>query len=235
MREIAACFVCILIHQCSGFAEQAIKFETDCNAPTVSTAEVQTAPPINSFRTDTLTADECRIYAEMSCGDGKHDYCLMHYAPDSGLNPLRNTYFEMNCWEGGTRNAIAQYARNVSVTSPNRAIKLEVAERNDPEDPVHHDAIDPIRTQIIDLKVQRCATAHITAKIFDAGDMPNLVTLQLSQGRDLVVTRRDFSRLPNVRMIIFGDTTFHELEPYTFTDIAHLESLMLEDMIAYTL
>ncbi|XP_055348014.1 uncharacterized protein LOC129595127 [Paramacrobiotus metropolitanus] len=236
MSKTAACFVLFLIHQCAGIPDHAIQFETDCNAPDASTAEIiKTAPPINSFRTDTLAADECRTYAKMLCGDGKHDYCIMSYPPGSDMSPLTKTYFEMSCWEGGTRTAIAVYARNVSLTSPNRAITLELAERNDTEDPVHHDAVDPIRQQIIQMQIRHCATATITAKIFGAGEVPNLVSLRVWQGRDLVVKRRDFSRMPNVRMIIFGLTTIQELEPYTFTDIAHLESLTLEMKIGYIL
>ncbi|XP_055348008.1 uncharacterized protein LOC129595119 [Paramacrobiotus metropolitanus] len=231
MRKIAACFVFISIHQCAGFADREIQFETECNAPSVSNAEVKTAPPINSFRTDTLTADECRTYAEMPCGDGKHDYCLMHYAPGSNKDPLTKTYVEMSCWDGGTRTAIAQYATNVSITSPNRAITLQLAERNDTEDPVHHDVIDPIRKQIIELQIRRCATVTTTAKIFGVGELANLVSFLLWNGRDLVVKRQNFSRLPNVRIITFALTTIQELEPYTFTDIAHLQSLTLEGMI----
>ncbi|XP_055347968.1 uncharacterized protein LOC129595081 [Paramacrobiotus metropolitanus] len=234
MRQTATWFILILMDQCAGFTDH--DYETECNAPTLPpTVHTDTVPPISSFRMDTLTAEECRTYAEMSCGDGKYDYCIMDYPPDSQVNPLTKTYFEISCWDGGTRTAIAQYSRNVSVTSPNRAIALELAERNDTEDPVHHEAIDPIRKQIIQLYMRSCVTAQITAKIFGAGDMPNLVTLQLWRGRDLVVKKRDFSRLPNIRMIIFGYTTIQEMEAYTFTDIVHLESLALEKKIGYNL
>ncbi|XP_055347183.1 uncharacterized protein LOC129594508 [Paramacrobiotus metropolitanus] len=142
-------FVCIVIaesHVVVGALHDRTvpKYETECenskNPP--PKAEGFTSIEILPFRTDRVTADECHLWHEMDCGNGQKSYC---YGP-SGIS---STYFTMDCVWGGTRSAMAVFARNISKVSPQRAIFVEMVERNDTEDPVHPDVFQPIHKQLI--------------------------------------------------------------------------------------
>ncbi|XP_055347973.1 uncharacterized protein LOC129595086 [Paramacrobiotus metropolitanus] len=234
LYKITAWVVIIAVGCC---ANAPIRFESECNAPTTPTGIADNSPVTagGTLRTDMLSAEECVTYHKMPCGDDDENYCPMVYARNHSMDPLSHTYVTITCQFGSTRTALAQFARNVSITSANRAVVLKMNERNDTEDPLHSDVIGPIRTQIIELDVHRGATPALTTKIYNAGAIPNLVMLQVGYAKNLVIKRHDFSGLPSVRWITFTYSSVKELEPYTFTDLAHLKTLSLEGRVAYNI
>ncbi|XP_055350904.1 uncharacterized protein LOC129597398 isoform X2 [Paramacrobiotus metropolitanus] len=101
-----------------------------------------------------------------------------------------------------------------------------------PEGMFIHQAIDPIRRNVIEFTLYNC---HHRC----TGKMPTLNFTSLlnftinkcdySYRKPLSVRRDDFVQNPHLRSIIFSDCVTMELEPYTFTHIPDLRLLALEN------
>ncbi|XP_055347980.1 uncharacterized protein LOC129595090 [Paramacrobiotus metropolitanus] len=205
------------------------KLETECGNPSAAILQIS-GPPLTSdlypFRTDVLSKEECNSYAKIACGDGKYDYCRTDL--DWETSKIFKSYYTIGCGAGGDRPSITTYTKNVSQISPNRAVVVELQERNDAMDPIDSDTFEAIRNQVIDLRIRKSVTPQITFKIRNIGNLPNLVNLDIAQGLGLVVKKDDFSNMPTVRMISFSGSTIADLDPYTFTDLPDLLNLALE-------
>ncbi|XP_055344714.1 uncharacterized protein LOC129592653 [Paramacrobiotus metropolitanus] len=247
MQTVAAIFTFIIL-QLGGSVgtplNTTLKLETDCHPPHNPTAKADAAPlGISSFRKDNLTATETRLYEQMRSNDDIPAYqtCLVETRHGyvnrwkvENVNESDTSYVDLQCHTTARRDAVAYIAKNISVISPLRALTVQLADREyepyDPSDltPVHQDVFEPIRNQVIQIDIIRCYAPNITALVFEVGILPNLVALSFQEGRNLVIHKGDFFRMPNIRMIYFTASSIQEVEPYTFTDLANLQSLTLE-------
>ncbi|XP_055347424.1 uncharacterized protein LOC129594678 [Paramacrobiotus metropolitanus] len=211
-----------------------VDLETDCNTVPNVTQPTALEPITFSFRNDLLTRGECLMYANLSqngkiCSPifGVHE-CEGSSDDQYLLKPLSRTYIDVRCsWEN--RTLLTNITKNIHLISPTRAVIIKLKERNDSLDPVHLEVINPIRNQLIQLHVSEVRTTLICAKIYDIGVLPNLIFLGIQSGLGLEIQKKHFSRMPQIRSIIFAHCTIAALEPYTFTDLPHLQSLSLED------
>ncbi|XP_055347261.1 uncharacterized protein LOC129594552 [Paramacrobiotus metropolitanus] len=215
------------------FAEPFSELEAECSTSSAAIASPDSVVPVEKFffRTDNFTQAEYFAYSVLV--DGSTPLCDIgplvqsFYHQVEGESTIYLTYIEARCLDG-VRAAAAQLTRNIHNISSDRAVTLQLHERADTDDPVHYDVIDPVRQLLIELHVLRCVTATITGKIYAAGTLPNLVTLELQGGRNLTIRKRDFSQMQNVQMIRFVISTIAMIETHTFTDLPRLKSLMLE-------
>ncbi|XP_055352929.1 uncharacterized protein LOC129598868 [Paramacrobiotus metropolitanus] len=244
LLHISAVIASFCFAWCRSFREVATNvgdLEVDCHKVTQPSASLDASvvPAPFAFRTDNLTKAECLAYLAFSKNSTilcNPVFMVQECDEDHSLSyPLfSRTYLRAGCaW--ANRTNFAQVTKNIKITSPNRAVTLEVREFADMEDLLHHDVMDPVRHQVIDLVIEKCATTITTAKLYDAGPLPNLVRLRMENCFNMVIKKRDFARIPAVRMITFYMFTIETLEEYTFTDLLHLDSLVLEDGIVYEL
>ncbi|XP_055352918.1 uncharacterized protein LOC129598860 [Paramacrobiotus metropolitanus] len=216
-------------------AEPSSKLEVECNQPTASTAppEPSPAPENVSFRTDNVTREECLAYfalwtrATSLCSPVQ---AQVHCDSDPrGIFAISKTYIQAQCLRGDRTDA-GRLTSNVHRISPGRAVTLLLEDHTvAQENPVHHDVIEPVRQQLVQLTVLRCVTPNITATIYAVGMLPRLVALKLDGCRHLVIEKEHFSRMRNVQMIHLSSSTIARLEVYTFTDLPRLDSLTFED------
>ncbi|XP_055347408.1 uncharacterized protein LOC129594667 [Paramacrobiotus metropolitanus] len=214
--------------------------EIDCNPAPATTTAAPAEPTAFPFRTDLLTREECLAYAQLhthrnmcspvlspqQCEPSKYDQYT--------ITPPSRTYIDASCsW--ANRTALTEVMRSINIISPNRAAIVTFAEQNDTTCPIHSDVINPIRNQIIELYVLGCRTTRTTAKIYEAGIFPNLILYKLQSGLRLEIQKKHFTRMPQIRSIRLVYCTIAALEPYTFTDLPHLQSLELEGNVGYHL
>ncbi|XP_055342626.1 uncharacterized protein LOC129591118 isoform X2 [Paramacrobiotus metropolitanus] len=157
---------------------------------------------------------------------GELSYCTAPATPD--YDPFE-TYLEVACEES---RLVAAAAANISRISPRRAVVLSLSDGNGTEDTLQASVVEPIRQQIISLSVGSCATPYTTVKIHRLGDLINLLGLQINHCSGLIVRKRDFQRMPRVRQIVLRLSSIQFLEPYTFTTLVHLHSLVLESYVS---
>ncbi|XP_055347422.1 uncharacterized protein LOC129594676 [Paramacrobiotus metropolitanus] len=214
--------------------------ETDCNTfPNI--AQTTAVEPIAfPFRTDLLTREECLLYAELSQNGAicspvfDVEECEKTSNDEFLLTPPSRSYIDVRCsWEN--RTILSNITKNIHLISPTRAAIIMLKERSDSFDPVHAEVIGPIRKQLVELRVPEIRTTIISAKIYDIGMLPNLILLGIGSGLRLEIQKKHFSRMPQIRSITFSGCTIAALEPYTFTDLPHLQSLSLEDGVGYNL
>ncbi|XP_055352928.1 uncharacterized protein LOC129598865 [Paramacrobiotus metropolitanus] len=236
-------------------ADAGNEYESECSKPSTTTIfpVVPVAPVNSSFRTDNLTRAECLDYLALSdngaticrifalqedCNDypetriqtrqvrkGSKD--KFRKDKDS-VHPTSRTYITASC-PTSDRAAVSQLTTSISAISPERAVILTLHERTDAHDQVHYDVINPVRYQVIELVHINCATPTITSKLYNVGTLPSLVTLKFQLCRNLVIHKSDFSRMQQVQWISFFLSTIAALEPYTFTDLPLLKTLLLEN------
>ncbi|XP_055352930.1 uncharacterized protein LOC129598869 [Paramacrobiotus metropolitanus] len=221
---------------------QAEDLEVDCHQQSKpdDSSNALAHPVQFAFRTDKLTKTECLTYVALrrnatlcspvllarQCNEEAKDALLLH--------SMSRTYLEGGCsWEN--RAFFTQLTKNISLISPNRAVTLALKERENADDPLHYDVFDPVRHHLIELTILKCVTPTTTNKIYEAGLLPNVVTLRLDECSNMVIRKRDFSLVSQVRMITFQLCTIAAMEPYTFSDLLHLASLVLESGIGYEL
>ncbi|XP_055354413.1 uncharacterized protein LOC129600047 [Paramacrobiotus metropolitanus] len=217
-----------------------MNLEKDCHHPTFDyekTGLPNTTFPF-PFRTDLLTMDECNALAAIderhgcgllptmqpNCNITEHDYNYKNH-------PLSRTILRILQCQQKKRSDMQDFTGNISRISPNRAVTIVLAEKSRSVD---SDVIGPIRLQIVDLTV--ISNNHFTTgKVYEAGILPRLLRFEVCKGRRLVVYKQDFARMPEVRMICFGASVIDHLQRYTFMDLPHLRSLMLEKDITFEL
>ncbi|XP_055354268.1 uncharacterized protein LOC129599928 isoform X1 [Paramacrobiotus metropolitanus] len=211
------------------------ELETECNPPAASNAPTPAAT--FSFRVDRLTTDECNAYValikpEGACNPPIIPQCNTTTNDEFLFQPTSKTYLDVGC-SANDRAAMVQLTKNIPTLAANRATKIELQERNDTTDPVHTDVIEPIRNQLIHLSIRNCVTNSATAKVYDLGNLPFVLRFDMQSCWGLVVKKRDFERMPQVRMMRFLGSTIESMEPYTFTNLGYLRSLVIEEHIAY--
>ncbi|XP_055354409.1 uncharacterized protein LOC129600042 [Paramacrobiotus metropolitanus] len=211
-------------------------WETDCYSPTRPQAVQNHSFSAVSFplRTDKLTVKECLRYAEMGRLNSSYaplrqtcspfidaDECEDTEDP-SYFSLFKKTYLSIGCgWEEAT--ILGESNRNVRVISPNRAVLVTLKSgRHDGSNVVHCDVVNPIRHQILDLKISGCDNNNITAKVYDMGIFPNLLCFGVTRCAAVNMRKHDFSRMPQLRIIYYKEVIIEDMEPYTFTDIAQL-------------
>ncbi|XP_055354267.1 uncharacterized protein LOC129599927 isoform X2 [Paramacrobiotus metropolitanus] len=227
----------------TGFTDD---LETECAVP---------PPPPSTFshsdfpfRTDTLTREEfcVRFMKDTDCNQEWEapDFpnCLNASEAEFQRHPYASmakwTFVEFGCAEE-TRDRMKTRAETFRRISPRRAISIAFyADSEDREefDPINFDVVDPVRNQVIQVAVMRCATVHTTEKTYKLGDLPQALLYFLGlHCHNLVIKKAHFSRMPGLRQIQLMSATIGELEPYTFTDLPDLRSLILEDKIGNSL
>ncbi|XP_055348733.1 uncharacterized protein LOC129595677 isoform X2 [Paramacrobiotus metropolitanus] len=222
-----AVFIAGIIEKNSG-----IKLETSCIQLNQTAPDKTLAPPTYLFRSDLLTTEECLAYAAPTIDKGicpiimKEEDCYI-----SDKNPRQHqmlgTYLEIACvWENHT--LAAKTTKRIRQISPHRAVMLSLFERDDTEDPITVDVLDPLRNQLVHLALFTCYSKNVTAKLYELGEFPNLFSFETVDCFNLTVRKNDFSRLPQLRAITLYFTTIASLEPGTFTDLPHLRILILE-------
>ncbi|XP_055357056.1 uncharacterized protein LOC129602114 [Paramacrobiotus metropolitanus] len=168
----------------AAFADPVSELEVECSALSASTATHEPFVPMEklSLRTDNFTQAEYEAYSALR--NSSTTFCniaplVQSYSHQRlGRRTVYLTYIEARCLNG-VRAAASQLTLNIRNISSDRAVTLLLDERADTDDPVHYDVIDPVRHLLIELHVLRCATPIITGKIYAAGTLPNLVTLEL--------------------------------------------------------
>ncbi|XP_055354401.1 uncharacterized protein LOC129600038 [Paramacrobiotus metropolitanus] len=226
----------------SGETGSGTELEQDCSVLTQDDGgitKVPTVPVFFPFLTDLLTKEECITFATLgeekacslewkieACNVAKDDYYYKYHA-------MSRTYLKFEC-QGANRSDMLELTRNISSISPNRAVTILLSEKGGASHPVHSDVIEPIRQQIVELAVLS-NTSATTYKVFEAGILPRLLRFEVQYGNNLDVKKRDFSRMPEVRMICFKSSIIDTLERYTFMDLPALESLVLEKEISFAL
>ncbi|XP_055354419.1 uncharacterized protein LOC129600052 [Paramacrobiotus metropolitanus] len=217
----------------SGFGTD---LEKDCNNPTHDYESISKLPSTVisfPFQTDLLTKEECIAFATIgeedacrlvlnieNCDITVQDYYYRYHA-------VSRTYLKVDCYRQ-KRSDMRDLTRNISRISPNRAVTILLVEKSNT---VHSEVAEPIRQQIIELSVES-NTSVTTRKVYEAGILPKLLRFEVQYGSDLSVNKQDFSRMPEVRMICFMSSIIDTLERYTFMDLPHLKSLMLEKEIS---
>ncbi|XP_055330771.1 uncharacterized protein LOC129583087 [Paramacrobiotus metropolitanus] len=225
-------FTATLLPVCR-FLDTGLDLESDCN-PAPEVTPPATAVPSPSLRTDLLTQEECLVYLQMH-EDTKRCSPIRWLADcqasaSSFLIAATRTYINVGC-SGEDRATLANLTRFISTVSPQRAAIISLQERNDTTDTVHSDVIDPLRQQLVEITVAPCTTPLTTAKIYNLGVLPALVTLILEDGHQMIVGKRDFSRMPGIRMIVLKLCSMASLELYTFTDLPQLQSITLDSHV----
>ncbi|XP_055354417.1 uncharacterized protein LOC129600050 [Paramacrobiotus metropolitanus] len=219
------------------------KLETDCNSTlqTDATISAASSPPQGLvFRNTALTKTECDVYRllfyrEGPCNPVEDNRSCDRTEPDPTENPIMRTYLKLRCRKQYSQSEISVTTQLVSQMVNNRAVTLSIYEKNNTTDPVHLEVIEPIRNNLIALEIRGCATTKVTGKLYDVGLLANLLTLEIYDGENLQMHKRDFGRMPQVQMISFTRSSIGTLETGTFMDLLNLESLVLEDEIAYEL
>ncbi|XP_055348766.1 uncharacterized protein LOC129595709 [Paramacrobiotus metropolitanus] len=184
------------------------------------------------LRTDLLTVEECNLYWQYGM---EKSMCMMVFSsifcvvddehPRQDL--MLNTYLDVSCvWK---RHAlVAKTTKRVREISPQRAVLLNLFQYLESEDPLTTDVVDPVRNQMIHLGVFDCQAPNATAQVYELGNFPNLYDFEMNSCTNLTIRKKDFSRMPQLRMVTFYITSISALEPGTFTDMPHLGSLILE-------
>ncbi|XP_055344330.1 uncharacterized protein LOC129592344 [Paramacrobiotus metropolitanus] len=220
------------------------KQESDCSAQqsadiSHSSATTASHAPVFPFRTDTLTLDECQAYGAIPtsylCNPAfSARGCNRTDDDDSLLQPMSRTFIELSCsWHN--RTFLAAMTNHLKTVSPNRAVIIELDEKNDTTDPVHSDVIEPVRQQLIALTIHHCVTHTVTSKINAVGSFPYLVRLVMKSCWGLIIKKKDLENMQQLRMVQFIAATIAEMEPYTFTNLKNLQSLRLEEELRYLL
>ncbi|XP_055342020.1 uncharacterized protein LOC129590696 [Paramacrobiotus metropolitanus] len=197
------------------------------------------------LRTDKLTVEECLRYVKMqrpdssytsptrqTCSPFQLDGNCNETGDPSNFSVFQKTYLSIGCgWE--KPDILTEIHRNVSIISPNRAVTAMLRCRSAyTSDVLHYDVVHPIRNQTIELWIAECVSHNVTAMVYDMGVFPYLLRLDItifaSTNGGISIRQRDFSRMPQLRMIYFRNIIIEAMEPYTFTDLAHLQILALE-------
>ncbi|XP_055344329.1 uncharacterized protein LOC129592343 [Paramacrobiotus metropolitanus] len=229
-----------LLHYClASSASDAL--ETDCNVRQPSSAAYSSVNTVSisltfPLRTDTLTWEECTAYttAPKSFLCSPAHSCNGTDKDDFLPPPMSMTFIELACsWHN--RTFMAAVTNQVKTISPNRAVIMELDEKNDTTDPVDSNVIEPVRQQLISLTVHHCVTQTVTSKIYKIGNFPYLVRLVMQGCWGLIIRKKDLENMQQLRMVQFIAATIESMEPYTFTNLRNLRSLRLEDQLRYLL
>ncbi|XP_055342401.1 uncharacterized protein LOC129590961 [Paramacrobiotus metropolitanus] len=207
----------------ASFEDQPI-LETECNPPPPLDAP---APPTAAswahLRSDVIHEKDCPEITG----------CSTSCSFPAGFRKMQDsTYINLRCFHNRsqTLTAVSQVLRN----HPDRAITLMLAVNDFRMDSLHPDVLQPLQRNLLDLEVLYVAS-DATERLYKTGTLSNLVGITFSMGLDLIIGRRDFSRLPQIRQIIFDQLTIASIEPYTFTDLPLLGALQLETGLDYML
>ncbi|XP_055353493.1 uncharacterized protein LOC129599308 [Paramacrobiotus metropolitanus] len=210
------------------------EMETDCNTRPGSFPKAAVfSQPTFPFRTDKLTWDECMAYSNVTDGSrcnpaGLQQFCNRTVPDEFSLYPMSRTFLAVECGQS-TRPLLASVTKKVSTVSPNRAITINLNERNDTLlDPVHPDVVEPVRQQLIELNIGYCATRTIMSKVYALGQLPYVVRLSIALCKNMIVKKKDFQNVQQLRVFYLFQSTIGAMEPYTFTDLVHLQNLALE-------
>ncbi|XP_055353491.1 uncharacterized protein LOC129599303 [Paramacrobiotus metropolitanus] len=203
--------------------------ETDCNNRSMARTpptENNFSQPVFPFRSDTLTLEECMAYYtspdSYECNPRGLPYCNKTVA-----YPMSRTFLEVNC-PRNMRASLAGIMKLASMVIPNRAITARLNERPDLTDPLHPDVLNPVRNQLIELTIDRCATPSVTFKFPPLGRLPYVVRLSVGHCKGMIIGRNDFRNVTQLRVFHLYESTIDVIEPYTFTDLVQLQNLALE-------
>ncbi|XP_055347390.1 uncharacterized protein LOC129594653 [Paramacrobiotus metropolitanus] len=220
------------------------QLETDCNQPSATDDKTAASTPQTEspYRLDNITREECRSYAAMRRDTGNM-WRSMSCTPDMPGNCDGNfgeNFLLLTCRGSGLdRPEMIEVATNISRISPRRpvAIHFERVETFSGPTPdiLKSDVIEPFRNQVIEIKMRGCTgyTDRITGNVYEVGMLPNLYRFGIFHCMGLKLQKKDFSRMPQVKMIYIELSSIEDMEPYTFTDLKHLQLLVLESG-AYT-
>ncbi|XP_055349021.1 uncharacterized protein LOC129595912 isoform X2 [Paramacrobiotus metropolitanus] len=220
------------------------QLETDCNQPSTTNDKIaaSTPPTESPYRTDNITQDECRSYAAMQRDTGNmwRSKTCSPDMPNDCKGPFGENSLLLTC--RGSRldqPEMIEVATNISRISPRRPVAIHferVESMSGPTpDVLKSDVIEPFRNQVIEIKMRGCTgyTDRITGNVYEVGMLPNLYRFGIFHCMGLKLQKKDFSRMPQVKMIYIELSTIEDMEPYTFTDLKHLQLLVLE-AAAYT-
>ncbi|XP_055342385.1 uncharacterized protein LOC129590949 [Paramacrobiotus metropolitanus] len=189
----------------------------------MATPPPPSAAPWAQLRSDGIPASDC---PELTT-------CLARCSfPTGWQDRQESTYINIRCFHNRSQTLTA--VSHVLRDHPDRAITLLLAEDNHRMESLHQDVLQPLQRNLVDLEVNYVASAA-TERLYNAGTLPSLVSVRFAMGLDLRIGRRDFSRLPQIRQIIFDQLTIAAIEPYTFTDLPLLGALQLETGLDYML
>ncbi|XP_055357136.1 uncharacterized protein LOC129602158 [Paramacrobiotus metropolitanus] len=208
--------------------------DSGCTSPNVTSTHNVTPAVVAQypFRRDLLTVRECITYDNLEAEDAicalipHSDYCIINDETPRRLMML-NTYVEIACLYK-PRSLVIKTIKRVREISPRRAVVLDLFEFPLKENLITVTVVEPIRNHTIGLTVTGCYAPNTTSRIHTLGTIPNLHSLAIYSCRHLDIQKSDFSRLPQLRQIVFDLSSIDTLEPDTFTDLPHLRTLVLE-------
>ncbi|XP_055344492.1 uncharacterized protein LOC129592472 [Paramacrobiotus metropolitanus] len=218
-----------------------VEWETDCHfAPRPLDVQNRSLSTVDfPFRADNITLEECLQYAAMT-GPRPHntpiwDKCsplIVDSAEECTSTPemYQKTYLNVGKCYWKDRDTLREIHRNVSMISPTRAVVVSLSPGQYMGSNVHFDVVDPVRQQIVGLTIEAPCdhNPNVTAMVYEMGNLPHILRFDINKCAFVNIRQRDFSRMPQLRMIYFYKTAVGDMEPYTFTDIPHLQVLALE-------
>ncbi|XP_055342618.1 uncharacterized protein LOC129591111 [Paramacrobiotus metropolitanus] len=234
---------CVLL-ACSTATESSLNesLETECTTEerSVEPIAINPEPYIpGGFRTDPISSSECRQLAMRRFRSNSMCFPMWPFsvadcgAPKVPDYPVTyDTVLQLNCISDES-SIIAAAVSNISHISPRRAVILGLSDGNGTMNTLQASIVGSIRQQLIALGVVGAATPYTTARIYRVGDLVNLLQLQISSSSGLIVHKQDFHRMPRIRQISFESASIRFLEPYTFTTLPHLRSLVLDGGISW--
>ncbi|XP_055350008.1 uncharacterized protein LOC129596691 isoform X2 [Paramacrobiotus metropolitanus] len=194
--------------------------ETECPVfPTNRAPAMFSTSAIPAFRSDPLPPWKCPDIPG----------CSIHCSYIHGFFVLEkgdSTYLNVQCF--GNRSTTIPVFTQLLRNHSDRALTVMLADLSHRMDALHPDVLQPIKRNLIDLEINYCGVSA-TRRLYDAGVLSNLISLKFAVGLDLRIGERDFSRLPQIRRIVFSELTIASIEPYTFTNLPHLRTLNLEE------
>ncbi|XP_055351548.1 uncharacterized protein LOC129597876 [Paramacrobiotus metropolitanus] len=177
-----------------------------------------------NFDTLPLNVRECTARPQGVCTPASLDASDCAFlSPTSGeyYAKRQQTHITLVCGEEYpdadiTKDVFQKQTVAISKRSRHRAVYVEI--RND----TLLDAIQPIRQQIVVLKIKRSIDNLLTFRVGLLG-LINLLEIYFEDCQPLIIHQRDLSPLQNLRIILFYATAIRSVQPTTFTDLPKLQ------------
>ncbi|XP_055334999.1 uncharacterized protein LOC129586039 [Paramacrobiotus metropolitanus] len=200
--------------------------EPHCPAPIVN-ATYDSFKFKRTFSRSRISIAQCRLQFGKSCKPW-HRSSVRSATESTVLDYCQN---QLNSSQlalviGCPGNTTVREAQEISfglAKPPLRTINLNV----DDGDYLVYRAFAPVKTQTLSLRLYDCVMQQTTAKLRSLG-FEGLLYLAFAYCQDMIVQTDDFAAVPNIRVLLFFQSTLVDVTQFTFASLPNLEILSME-------
>ncbi|XP_055345123.1 uncharacterized protein LOC129592980 isoform X2 [Paramacrobiotus metropolitanus] len=132
------------------------------------------------------------------------------------------TALAIGCWSNATVRDVQDIAFALA-KPPLRMVKLNVSDGSY----LCYRAFAPVKTQILVMQLYDCLQRRTTGKLPSLA-FENLLYLEVNNCHNITVRTEDFADFPNIRVILFAQSTVDGVTQFTFSSLPNLEALSME-------